>query len=324
MRLVRRVSSQEAAGHTDYRLLAQRLGHDMLRKRISAQAGIWARKNHQGKGIFRFESVIPVNAIVRSVLWLLCAEERGRRNCLNVELVERDVVLPTLPEAFDGFRLLHLTDLHCDLQPELIDVLIELLADVHYDAVVLTGDYHNQIGDDYDISLDLMARLIRALQRPLYGTLGNHDFIEKVSFLESAGLPMLLNEAVPLERQGQRIWLCGVDDPSFFQTHDLSKAREDVPEGETSILLSHSPEPYREAAAAGYDLMLCGHTHGGQICLPGGRAVLHNYSGPHWLVAGGWTSGRLQGYTSRGTGSCGVAARYNCRPEVTVHTLRRS
>ncbi|GAT34878.1 hypothetical protein TSACC_23312 [Terrimicrobium sacchariphilum] len=324
MRLVRRVSSQEAAGHTDYRLLSQRLGHDMLRKRISAQAGIWARKNHQGKGIFRIESVIPVNAIVRSVLWLFCAEERGRRNCLDVELVERDVVLTSLPEAFDGFRLLHLTDLHCDLQPELIDVLIELLADVQYDAVVLTGDYHNQIGDDYDISLDLMARLIRALQGPLYGTLGNHDFIEKVSFLESAGLPMLLNESVPIERHGQRIWFCGVDDPSFFQTHDLRKAREDVPVGETSILLSHSPEPYREAAAAGYDLMLCGHTHGGQICLPGGRAVLHNYPGPRWLVAGGWICGRLQGYTSRGTGSCGVAARYNCRPEITVHTLRRS
>lgn len=324
MGLVRRVSSQEAAGHTDYRLLSQRLGSDLLRKRISAQAGIWARKTHQGKGVFRIERVIPVNAVLRSVLWLLCVEELGRRNCLDIELVERDVVLPNLPEAFEGVRLLHLTDLHCDLQPELIDVLIELLGDIRYDAVVLTGDYHNRIGDDYDISLDLMARLIRTLQGPKFGVLGNHDFIEKVSFLESAGLPMLLNESASLEREGQRLWFCGIDDPSFFEAHDLRKAREDVPEGETSILLSHSPEPYRDAAAAGYDLMLCGHTHGGQICLPGGRAILHNYSGPHWLVAGGWTQGGMQGYTSRGTGSCGVAARYFCRPEITVHTLRRA
>ncbi len=324
MVFVRRVSSREAAGHTDYRELSQRMGSDLLRKRITAQAGIWARKNHQGKGIFRIERLLPVNAIVRSVLWLCCVEELGRRNCLAVDLVERDVTLPNLPEAFDGFRLLHLSDLHCDLQPELIDVLIEMLADIQYDATVITGDYHNRIGDEYDISLDLMARLIRVLRGPRYGSLGNHDFIEKVTFLESAGLPILLNESEPLDRDGQRIWFCGIDDPNFFQTHDLRKARADVPAGETTILLSHSPEPYREAADAGYSLMLCGHTHGGQICLPGGRAMLHNYVGPHWLVSGGWSHGGMQGYTSRGTGSCGVAARYFCPPEITIHTLRRS
>ncbi len=322
MGFVRRVSSQEAAGHTDYRALAQRLGPDLLRKRVTAQADIWARKSHQGQGIFRIERLLPVNAIVRSVLWLFCAEELGRRNCLDVELVERDVILPGLPEVFDGFRLLHLTDLHCDLQPELIDVLIEMLGELQYDATVLTGDYHNRIGEDYDLSLDLMARLLRSLHGPRYGSLGNHDFIEKVAFLEAAGLPILLNEAMPLEREGQRIWFCGIDDPNFFRTHDLRKAREAVAAGETAILLSHSPEPYREAAEAGYALLLCGHTHGGQICLPGGKAILHNYSGPRRLVAGGWTQGKMSGYTSRGTGSCGVAARYFCRPEITIHTLR--
>jgi predicted MPP superfamily phosphohydrolase len=324
MEAVRRVSSQDAAGHTDYRELSQRLGSDLLRKRIAAQAGIWARKSHQGKGIFRIERILPVNAIVRSVLWLCCVEELGRRNCLDIEVIERDVILPDLPRAFEGFRLLHLSDLHCDLQPELIDVLTELLGEVQYDAVVITGDYHNRIGDEFDISLDLMARLIRVLSGPRYGSLGNHDFIEKVAFLEAAGLPILLNEAVPLEKDGERIWFCGIDDPNFFRTHDLHKARAGVSAGETTILLSHSPEPYRDAAEAGYSFMLCGHTHGGQICLPGGRVILHNYAGPRWLASGGWSCGRMQGYTSRGTGSCGVAARYFCPPEIAIHTLRRS
>ena len=89
------------------------------------------------------------------------------------------------------------------------------------------------------------------------------------------------------------------------------------------MLLSHTPELYRQAAHAGFDLMLCGHTHGGQICLPGGVPVLTNADCPRRYCAGRWRHHRMHGYTSRGTGVSMVDVRLNCPPEVTLHRLRR-
>lgn len=318
------IRPSEAAGHTDYRGLAERMGRDLLERRILKQAGLWAREVHQGGGVFRLERLIPLDDIVRLGLKAAGLAERAHRNFLDVRIVENTVALPGLPEEFDGFRLLQLADLHCDLDPRLVDVVVERLGRVACDAAVLTGDYHNRIAEGYDLSLELMGRLIPHLPEPRFGVLGNHDFIEKVAFLENAGLPVLLNEFACLERAGRRLWICGVDDPHFFQTHDLARARAAVPPGETAILLSHSPETWREAAACGYSLMLSGHTHGGQLCLPGGWALINNAPIPRRLIAGPWREGAMAGYTSRGTGACGVAARLFCPPEITIHTLRRA
>ena len=314
----------EAAGHTDYRRLAARLGRDVLERRILKQASLWAREMHQGRGIFKLEKIIPFDALIKRGLSVFGLQDYARRQFLDVRVVENAVRLPGLPEVFEGFRLLHLTDLHCDLDPELVDIVINRLKGLSCDAVVLTGDYHNRIGEEHDLSLELMGRLIPHLPGPRFGVLGNHDFIEKVVFLEEAGLPILLNESRCIERGGQRLWICGVDDPHFFQTHDLARARTGIPAGETTVLLSHSPETWREANSLGYSLMLSGHTHGGQVCLPGGFAVVRNAPIPRRLLAGPWKEGALRGYTSRGTGACGVAARLFCPPEITLHTLRRA
>lgn len=316
------IHPSEAAGHTDYRALAARLGHDVLERRILKQASLWAREVHQGEGFFKLEHFIPLDSTIRLILRITGFYRWGNRNFLDLRVVRRDVTIPGLPAAFDGYRILQLADLHCDLDPALMDVLKQRLAGLEYDLVVLTGDYHNKIAQDHDASLALLGDLIQHLKLPAYAVLGNHDFIEKVAFLEAAGIPVLLNEAVALERDGARLWLCGVDDPHFFQTHDLAKARRDVPSGEPTILLSHSPETYREAEALGYSYMLSGHTHGGQFCLPGGIAILCNAPVPRSFLNGPWRHGRLQGYTSPGTGGSGVAARFFCPPEITLHTLR--
>lgn len=318
------IHATEAAGHTDYRSLARRMGRDVLERRILKQAGLWAREVHQGEGILGIERVIPLHDLI--VLTLKCTGVWwwGQRNYLDVRVVTNEVALKGLPRAFDGFRLLQLADLHCDLDERLIDVVIERLKGLDYDVTLLTGDYHNEIAQTHDRSLDLMGKLIPHLKTPRLAIMGNHDFIEKVAFLEAAGLTVLLNESVPVEKDGERLWFCGVDDPHFFGTHDLAKAREQVPPGEVAILLSHSPETYEEAARLGYPFMLSGHTHGGQICLPGGRAIIRNAPVPRRLLAGAWRHEGLQGYTSRGTGGCGVAARYFCPPEITIHVLRRA
>ncbi len=316
------IDPAEASGRTDYRVLAERMGRDVLEKRILKQAGLWAREVHQGQGFFRFERILPMDDFILLALKCLGLAGWGRRNFLDVQIVENEVVLAGLPEAFEGFRLLQLADLHCDLDPAFMDVVAARLDGLAYDAVALTGDYHNKISENHEASLGLMGRLIPQLKAPRLAVLGNHDFIEKVAYLEDAGLTILLNEAVAIERGGERLWLCGVDDPHYFQTADLGKARRSVPAGETAILLSHGPEAYEEAARLGFGLMLCGHTHGGQICLPGGIMLVRNSQVPKRLLSGRWQEGKMQGYTSRGTGACGVPARFFCPPEITIHVLK--
>jgi len=218
-----------------------------------------------------------------------------------------------------------LADLHCDLDANMMTRIREVMLTVPHDAVVLTGDYHNKVSETFEHSVNAMINLIPHLHPLRFATLGNHDFLEKVEPLEAAGLPFLLNESAAIERDGSRLWICGIDDPHFFLTHDLVKARAGVAAGEISILLSHSPETYREAASLGYDLQLSGHTHGGQICAPGGIPLYRNAPGcRREHLSGSWSEGKMIGYTSRGTGSAGVAARFHCPPEITIHTLHSS
>ena len=91
-----------------------------------------------------------------------------------------------------------------------------------------------------------------------------------------------------------------------------------------SILLSHTPEIYRQAAHADFDLLLCGHTHGGQVCLPGSIPLTLDSELPRRFGAGLWQYHTMVGYTSAGAGSSIVAVRFNCPPEITLHTLRRA
>jgi hypothetical protein len=166
-----------------------------------------------------------------------------------------------------------------------------------------------------------MARIRERFQGELYAVLGNHDTIRMVPDLEALGIRLLLNEAVRIERGGEALYLAGVDDPHYYRADNLGAACRTIPDCATSLLLSHSPELYRHAAAAGFDLMLCGHTHGGQICLPGGIPLYCNMQAPRRLCAGPWQHHAMQGYTSRGCGASVVDVRLNCLPEVTLHRL---
>lgn len=260
--------------------------------------------------------------LVRFGLRVLGLEHRTYREFLDVRTVENVVILPALPREFDGFRLLQITDLHADIDPALIDVVIDRVRRVPFDRTVLTGDYHNIIGTPWEESVALTLRLVPHLGPDPLAILGNHDFLAKVDPLEAGGLRVLLNESVALERGDARLWICGVDDAHSFRTHDLRKASDGIPAGECRVLLSHSPETAQEAAALGYDLHLSGHTHGGQICLPGGIILVRKAPVPTPLLAGPWRVGAMAGYTSRGTGSCTVPARWNCPPEITIHVLR--
>jgi len=202
--------------------------------------------------------------------------------------------------------------------------LIERLQTVEYDISVLTGDLRAKTFGPYAPAVMALQQVRAHLKGPVYGVLGNHDTIRMVPPLEAMGIHMLLNEAVALERGGETIYLAGIDDPHYYRADNLEKACEPIPPGATSILLAHSPEVYRRAAHVGFHMMLCGHTHGGQICLPGGIPLLRNARCPRRFYAGPWTYQQLLGYTSVGSGASVVDVRLNCRPEITLHHLRRA
>lgn len=306
--------------------LAQRLGRERLQHRLLQQASHWAGLAHQGSGIFRMEEHLPLDAIIAFGLAATGLAGRAFRNHRSPQVVERTWRLARLPAAFENFRLLQLTDLHLDLDPGFIDALIPRVSALACDAVVITGDFRNSTRADFNPALDAARRLLAALPAgPRFGVLGNHDFIEQVPSLESAGLRMLLNEAACLERDGTKLWFAGIDDPHFYRTHDLAAASSGIPAGACIVLLSHSPEIADELPDGRFDLVLSGHTHGGQLCLPGGRWLHVPLKGqPAERVRGVWQAAGAQGYTSVGSGSCGVPARLNCPGEITLHHLSRN
>jgi predicted MPP superfamily phosphohydrolase len=300
--------------------LVARLGAERVARRLQLEQAIWRHRN----GASFAGKWIPVALpwVVRTGLRAMGLSRRAYREFLDIRLVENIVPLPSLPRAFEGFRLLQISDLHSDLDPALIDRVVERLGVARFDLCVLTGDYHNQIGDAWNESLALTLRLMPHLGLQPLAVLGNHDFLAKVPAFEAGGLRVLLNESVAIERGGGRLWICGVDDAHAFRTHDLHAAGTGIPAEDCRILLSHSPETWREAAGLGYALHLSGHTHGGQICLPGGFPIVRKAPVRRALLAGPWREGAMLGYTSRGTGSCSVAARLNCPPEITIHILK--
>jgi predicted MPP superfamily phosphohydrolase len=140
--------------------------------------------------------------------------------------------------------------------------------------------------------------------------------------LENMGIRVLLNECETIVRGDQQIYLAGIDDAHFFRVDNIEKAALPIPNGSFSILLSHTPEVYRQAAHANFDLMLSGHTHGGQICLPGSIPITLEAVLPRKMGSGPWQYHDMTGYTSVGAGSSVIPVRLNCPPEITLHHLR--
>jgi uncharacterized protein len=307
-----------------YSNILQRTGELHVNRRMSIQVAhvrrVYNRRYHR----LYIENLASLMRMLRYGLTFSRLRQRGLQNCLDIQVVERTVQFPGLPAAFNGYRILHLSDTHLDLHPALTPAILDCLAPLEYDLAVVSGDYRASTYGPYQAAMQETEKVIRALKSPALGILGNHDFLEFVPFLESYGLKMLLNETVRLERDGKVIYISGVDDPHFYEVDDLQRARNNIPLESFSILLAHSPEIYREAAASGFNFMLCGHTHAGQICLPGRIPLVINADCPRSKAARAWEHAGMQGYTSPGTGTSGVPARFFCPPEITIHVLSNS
>ena len=302
--------------------LEARLGRVHLRQRLGIESDHEAQVFGQGRNFFHIENWYSVHALIRNGLRATLIYQRGRRNARDIGLRRNELRVVGLPRPFDGFTLLHVSDLHLDMSPDLPDALIRAVHGLDYDLCVMTGDFRARTFGPYAAALEGLARVREVLNGPVYGVLGNHDTIRMVPGMERLGVRLLMNESVALARGGSTIHLLGIDDPHYYRADNLEKALADVPPDSVSLLLAHSPEIYRHAAHAGIDVMLCGHTHGGQICLPGGRPMMCNARCPRSLCAGAWRFHDLLGYTSAGSGVSVVDVRLNCPPEVALHTLR--
>lgn len=309
-----------------YEYLLERVGKAHLRQRIGVETEHAADRFGQGRTLLHIENWRTAAPLIRLLLGITGMAARGRANVVDFHLRHNDFPLAHLPASFEGFTLLHLSDLHFDSLPHFPDRLAEFVSGLSYDVCVLTGDYRFLTYGCHRQALAGLERLCQALRGDTYAVLGNHDTILMAQEIEALGVKLLLNEHVGLKREQEQdtLYLAGIDDPHYFSADNLEKAYNRIPDDAASILLSHSPEIYRRAAYVGFDVMLCGHTHGGQICLPGAIPLTLNSSAPRYTGAGAWSFDMMQGYTSCGTGSSVVTARFNCPPEVTLHRLIRA
>ncbi len=318
------IASNSGSASMEQELLAElerRLGRVYARQRLGIERDHEAQLFGQGLNFFHIENWYSVHSLIRNTLRVAGLYGRGRKNAAQVEVRRNLVRLMSLPRRFDGYCILHISDMHADMSEGAMRRVIELLPSLRYDLCVLTGDYRGKTYGPFEHCLAGVATVRSHLRAPVYGVLGNHDTIRMVPGLEAMGIRMLLNEAEAISRDGEQIHLAGIDDAHFYRVDNIEKATERIPHGGCAILLSHTPEIYRQAAHAGFALLLAGHTHGGQICLPGSMPITLDSALPRSLGSGAWTYHEMAGYTSVGAGSSIVAVRLNCPPEITLHQL---
>ena len=303
--------------------LISRIGAEQVERRLKVEAEHEAQLFGQGLIFFNLENWYSAPWIIGTALKLTGLYSRARRNADQVIIRRNALEFANLPPAFENFTILHLSDLHVDISEGAFRHLMGIVGDLNYDICVLTGDYRGKTYGPFEASLRGIEQLRALLKGSLYGVLGNHDSIRMAPALEALGIRMLFNECETISRGDDQIYLAGVDDAHFYRADDFEKAAKRIPRDAFSILLSHTPEVYDDAASAGFDLMLSGHTHGGQLCLPGGIPIKLEARLPRIMGAGLWHHAGMAGYTSVGAGTSLLPVRLNCPPEITLHTLRR-
>lgn len=254
---------------------------------------------------------------------------RGRREAQRLHLTRVEVPVPHLPEALDGIEIIHLSDLHLTGYGPYEQDLLRALRPLPARVVVITGDFLGGPGGAQAL-IPLLMEIGR--DRIMLGVLGNHDYRPPVNTaalardLARAGVRLLVNDAAVVVERGHRLRFVGVDDPHTGRA-DVEKAMAALPpplgdQPEPVVVLAHSPDVFPDAERAGADLILAGHTHGGQVCLPGGFPLLTNTRRVGRRFARGLVDvGETPMFVTRGIGTSAVRLRLFCPPEIAVVRL---
>jgi hypothetical protein len=254
-----------------------------------------------------------------------------------IQVSRQDVHIAGLPTVFDGMRIAQLSDIHMDefSEPFFLRNVVDHVNRLNPDAVFLTGDYVT-----WGVSTRKFAEgaawqcanILNGLNcRKRYAILGNHDVIVDSKLVTSAltdnGMTVLTNACLPIERAGARFWLAGLDDPLEGNPDPelaIPARIRNIPD-EPVVLMCHAPDfaddLLTHPAGKAVDVMLSGHTHGGQVRFPIVGAMQLPPLGKKY-VEGWFKLGHLQLYVNRGLGAVGVPFRFDCPPEITLFTLR--
>ncbi|MCZ6681214.1 MAG: metallophosphoesterase [Candidatus Poribacteria bacterium] len=250
-----------------------------------------------------------------------------------IEITEHEITVANLPPAFEGFSIVQLTDLHHSsiVTLDYLQACFRQAVRLQPDLVVLTGDYITYQEKYAKPVAQAIREIIVEAGIPTYAVLGNHDHwnsspdaavfplrnrwkgdgSEVFNALTVAGVRVLTNESVLLQRGADRLWLIGCDD-FLSGNFDLDRALASVPaSAEPRLLLMHNPYPIESIAHHRFDLVLSGHTHGGQISLPFVPSKIGNR-----YLAGLFYVGESRLYVCRGIGVSGVPIRFMTLPEI--------
>jgi predicted MPP superfamily phosphohydrolase len=238
--------------------------------------------------------------------------------------IERqDIYLRRLPQALNGLRVVHLSDFHYGplVDPRHLERAIEIANSLNPDLIALTGDYISQ-ERSYAAPCAALVGQLRA-RHGVFAVLGNHDHWTDAKLIadlfRAEGIRVLLNEGLRVDISGEAFWLAGVDD-TMVGLEDLPLALAGSRDGELKLLLAHNPVILRRAWRADVDLVLSGHTHGGQVTI---RPEKNRSGRPRRrLLRGLGRRGNTQIYVTRGLGTVVLPIRYGCPPEVSVLEFR--
>lgn len=240
---------------------------------------------------------------------------------LSIE--RQEIYLRRLPAQLDGLRLVHLSDFHYGplVNPKHLERAVKAANDLRPDLIALTGDYISQDRVYAAACAEVVGKL-RA-RHGVYAVLGNHDHWTDARLIadlfRAEGIHMLINEGSRMDLHGESFWLAGVDD-TMVGLEDLSLALAGAQHNEFKLLLAHNPTILRRAARAGVDLVLSGHTHGGQVSW---RSEKGRSGRPRRrMLRGLGRRGNTQIYVTRGLGTVVLPIRYGCPPEISVLDLR--
>jgi len=308
--------------HKKIDITARQVWHEARSRLETAQAEKHGRSSVRGSK--KRNSKLPYHAF-HTLLRLTGLYGVGVRNAHATRFREIEFAFADLPPAFDGYTILHLTDIHVGQPPGLLDTVTKEFAKLKPDLVVMTGDYQTGGTPNALITGREIQRLITAIDSTdgCLAIMGNHDRSDLVPVLEDLGIRMLINESAEVRRAGDSLQFVGVDDVHSFFTSDAPACLDKYRDG-FRIALVHSVDLASQAANAGYRLYLSGHSHGGQVCLPGGRPLITSLDSHRHLAAGQWQLQNMLGYTNRGLGAQFPPVRFNCPGEAVMIRLKKA
>ena len=319
-----RLGSMDKAVHQfDALLSPAETREDWRRQRHRMEAAEEKHTPKGGKQRRHWVAFSRLLALLGAGLRLFGLYERGIRNALDIKLKRIELKFENLPFEFDGYRILQLSDPHVDIHAGPVDTALELISGEQVDLCVLTGDYRKRFSGPFEHILPIFEKLMAQSRARdgIYAILGNHDCADMVEAFENLGIDVLINETRSLQRGKAQIHVTGTDDVHYYYTDAARAALESAPDG-FKIALIHSAELAGIAANAGFSLYLAGHTHGGQVCLPGGIPIITHMDCHRRYASGLWRHGSMTGYTTTGIGVSGLPVRFNTRGEVVLITLR--